>query len=306
MRIGVTTSTFAEVDPGPLELLQSRGLEVILNPYGRRLTKSEAARFIRDLDGLIAGLEPLDRDVLQEATSLKALARVGIGTDNIDFDAAEDLRISVSSTPEPPAAAVAEMTLTAMLSLVRNFCHLSAAFRAGEWRKSIGGSLNGATVLVIGLGRIGRRVASLVDAFGANVLGTDPLIKTEEAPPRVRLVPLYEGLSVADIVSLHASGSEVILSSDELAKVKPGAILLNSARGDLVEETALGEALVSGRIRAAWFDSFWREPYAGNLRELPGFYGTPHVATYTASCRSAMEMQAVRNLLQDLGIPATP
>jgi D-3-phosphoglycerate dehydrogenase / 2-oxoglutarate reductase len=302
MKIGISTSSFGAADEAPIEFLRGRDVLVVPNPYGRRLTRDEAIEFIADLDGLIAGLEPLDRGVLESASRLRAIARVGIGMDNVDQEGAAELGIAVSNTPEPPTDAVAEMTVTAALALVRGFNRRTAEMREARWEKEVTGSLSGAVVQIIGFGRIGRRVAQLLTPFGVRLLATDPLLPQGEEVDGATAVGLEEGLASADIVSLHAAGDQVIIGASELAAMKEGAILLNSARGGLVDQEALGGALDRGAIQAAWFDAFWEEPYSGPLLERDGFYGTPHVGTYTIPCRRGMEMEAAKNIARDLGL----
>ncbi|MCA9441102.1 MAG: hydroxyacid dehydrogenase, partial [Candidatus Omnitrophica bacterium] len=119
LKIAVGPSSFAQEDSTPLDLLMKAGLEIVPNPFGRRLTEDEIIEHLKGVDGLIAGLEPLNRKVIESAPQLKAIARVGIGVTNVDFQAAEDCGVKVSNTPDPPAAAVAELTLAALLSLAR-------------------------------------------------------------------------------------------------------------------------------------------------------------------------------------------
>ncbi len=302
MKVGVTTSSFGSLDDRPIKLLRDLGLEVVLNPYGRRLTRAEAIEFIQDLDGLIAGLEPLDRQVLSGAVRLKAVARVGIGMDNVDRTAAAELGIRVSNTPGPPTLAVAEMTVAAILSLVRGLDSHARAMRAGRWEKQISPSLVGSVVHLVGFGRIGRKVATLLRPFQPELLVTDPLLEADSDLEGAALVPLQEGLARADVVSLHASGNQLVLGPAELSLLKEGAILVNSARGELVDEQAVLNALEEGHLRGVWFDAFWEEPYDGPLLRYDTFMATPHVATYTAPCRSTMETEAAKNLVRDLGI----
>jgi D-3-phosphoglycerate dehydrogenase len=272
----------------------------MLNPYGRRLTPDEATEFTADLDGLIAGLEVLDRTVLSSAGQLKAIARVGIGMDNIDQAAAADLGIKVSNTPEPPTLAVAELTVAAMLGLVRDLEGHARDVRQGVWRKRVTPGIHGAVVHLIGFGRIGRKVAELLRPFCPEILVSDPAVDPEAELPGARLVTLDEGLSRADVVSLHAAGRATVLGPRELSLMKRGAFLLNSARGELVDQDALLRALQSGQLGGAWFDAFWEEPFKGDLLGCENFIPTPHVATYTAPCRSSMEMLAAENIVRDL------
>jgi D-3-phosphoglycerate dehydrogenase / 2-oxoglutarate reductase len=301
-KIAVSTSSFAAQDKAPLKLMEDAGLNVSLNPFGRRLTEEEITTYLKGVDGLIAGLEPLSRQVLSSHPQLKVIARVGIGMDNIDLEAARELGIKVSNTPDEPAAAVAEMTLTALLSLCREIYPANSALHKGNWRKFIGAGLTGTKVLIIGYGRIGQQVARLLRALGAKILVTDPLIQKKELKKGDRKVNLNDGLKIADVISLHASGKKQILGKAELSKIKDGVIILNSARAELVNEDALIAALKLGKIANAWFDVFWEEPYQGRLIKFENVLLTPHMGTYTKQCRRGMEIAAVKNLLRDLNI----
>ncbi|MBL9138393.1 MAG: hypothetical protein JNK85_21170 [Verrucomicrobiales bacterium] len=306
MRIGIGASSFAQEDPAPLRLLEAAGVTVVPNPYRRRMTEPEIMGYLVGdrLDGLLAGLEPLNRRVLEAARgSLKALARIGIGMANVDQEAAREMGIKVSSTPDGPTEAVAEATLAALLCLLRNLEPMNRALHQGEWPKSIGRSLAETTVLVVGFGRIGRRVAATLSSLGARILVCDPHLPADADGGGFPTVTLEQGLSVADAVTLHANGEKVILGREELARLPQGALILNSARGGLVDETALVEALESGRVGKAWLDAFWEEPYRGPLLKYPQVLLTPHAATYTRRCRLSMETEAARNLLRDLGLP---
>lgn len=304
MRIGIGPSTFAQEDRTPLNILQSAGVTVVPNPMGKRLTESETIAYLTTerLDGLLAGLEPLNRRVLEAARpTLKAIARVGIGITNVDVQACRELGIRFSFTPDGPTEAVAEMTLAALLSLSRDLEPMNRAMHSGQWPKQISRSLRELTVLVIGFGRIGRAVARQLSALGCTIHVCDPYLP-QDAPCEFQRVDLKAGLAMADVVSLHASGDSALLGNDEFAAAKPGLIVLNSARGELVDEAALLAALESGQVGKAWFDAFWKEPYAGPLLRFPQVLLTPHTCTYTRRCRLQMESEAARNVLRDLGM----
>jgi D-3-phosphoglycerate dehydrogenase len=301
-RVAIGPSSFAAEDKTPLRLLESSGIEVVPNPYSRRLTEPEIMEHLKNVDGLIAGLEPLNKRVLSAFPELKAVARVGIGMDNVDVEAANELGIKVSNTPDEPAQAVAEMTLAALLALCRGLVPANASLHAGKWQKTVGTGLIGTKVLVIGYGRVGRRVGELLRNFGAEVLVTDPFLSDSQLNDGERLVTLNEGLSEASVVSLHASGNEAILGDNEFRKMQDGVIILNAARGELVDENALIKALENGKVNGAWLDVFWKEPYHGRLLDFEQVLLTPHISTYTRQCRLNMEMAAVKNLLRDLEI----
>ena len=302
LRVAIGPSSFAQEDPTPLEMLRKARVEIVPNPFGRRLTEEEIIHHLQGVDGLIAGLEPLNRHVIESSPQLKVIARVGIGVTNVDFEAAKEHSVAVSNTPDPPAIAVAELTLAALLSIARKLPSANRALHSREWKKEIGFSLMGSKVLLVGYGRIGRRVAHLLRAFGSEILVHDPFLEESALAEGEQPVSLEEGLRVADVVSLHASGTDCLLGKEEIASMKEGAVLLNSARGELVDEGAVTRALESGHLRGAWFDAFWQEPYTGGLCEVESALLSPHVGTYTRQCRLEMESQAVQNLLRDLGV----
>ncbi|MFC1524239.1 phosphoglycerate dehydrogenase [Thermodesulfobacteriota bacterium] len=302
IRVGITPSSFASSNPAPKIALESAGIEVIDNPYKRRLTEQEAFDYLSDKDGLVAGLEPLTQKVLENAKSLKAIARVGIGIENVDLDAAHNLGIKVSNTPDGPTNAVAEMTLTTALVLSRKLLKTNRKMHEGFWVKEIGKGLTGQKMLFVGYGRIGRATAQLMRTFGTEILVYDPFLNEQDLVDGEKAVSLEEGLPQADIISLHANSREIILGPEQFSMAKDGVILLNSARGELVDENAFIAALESGKVAAGWFDAFWQEPYKGRLLEFENVILTPHMGTYTEQCRLAMEMDAVNNLLRDLGL----
>lgn len=301
MKIAISPSSFGS-SPEVLKLLNETGVEIIDNPYKRRLTEDEIKTHLVGVDGLIAGLEPLNRSVLVSAAELKAIARVGIGMSNVDLEAAKDLGIKVSNTPDGPTEAVAEMCLTALLTLLREVSFMNNALHQSKWEKKIGLSVKGLNVLLIGYGRIGRKFAEHLKYLGANLLICDPFVKPDQLSENETSVSLEEGLTKADVISLHASGQDEILGSGEFEKVKPGVVVLNSARGGLINEQSMIDALENGKIGSAWIDAFWTEPYEGKLADYEQVLLTPHAATYTKQCRESMEMAAVQNLLKDLGL----
>ncbi|MBT7901585.1 MAG: hydroxyacid dehydrogenase, partial [Candidatus Marinimicrobia bacterium] len=210
--------------------------------------------------------------------------------------------IIVSNTPDGPTDSVAEMTLAAALSLSRNILQANDAFHKKYWKKSIGIGLKNINVLIVGYGRIGRTVADLFRVMGSQILVCDPLVDQKKLQYGEILLELNEGLKLADIITLHAGGDSPILTVSEFEIMKKGVIILNSARGNLINENALINALDSGKVSSAWLDVFWNEPYKGKLTKYNQVLLTPHMGTYSVQCRKDMEMAAVKNLLRDLGI----
>lgn len=291
MRILCTTSSFTAKFPDEFE--------VIMNPFGRRLSESEVAELLalhRPI-GMVAGVEPLSRAVLSAADGLKVISRCGTGLDNVDLEAARELGIVVRNTPLAPVASVAELTVGLMLCALRKVPVADASVRRGEWPRLKGGLLRGRRVGIVGCGRIGTAVASLLSAFGCELVGFDPLI-TEHTT--LRMVTLAELLCWSDIVSLHAplnDSTRHVIDADALSRMKPGSVLVNTARGGLVDEAALEEALREGRVSAAALDVFEEEPYRGALVEMPErTVLTCHVASSAIEARRQMETEAVENL----------
>lgn len=294
IKVAVGASSFGGGGLEATNLLVSHGYTVVENPYGRKMTEEEIIGHLDGAVGLLAGLEPLNEKVLSACPQLCAIARIGIGMDNVDTDAAVRYNVKVSNTPDGPTYAVAEMTLAALLAIGRQIVSANGDMHAGVWKKRMGYSLAGLRVLLVGYGRIARRFEEMLHSFGAQVSVSDPQY------PELAKAPFYEQLVVADVVSLHAGGKEQILGASELANMKDGAVLLNSARGALVDEAALALALENGKVSAYWADVFSEEPYSGILTQCENAILTPHIATYTALCRGEMEMQAAENLIRDL------
>ena len=294
MKVLTGPSSFGVVDGAPIERLREAGFDVVPNPFGRRLTKPELTALLPGVVGLIAGLEPLSRSVLEQS-DLRAVSRSGVGMSNVDLDTARRLGIAVRNTPDAPTAAVAELTLGATLALLRQLVPMSVDLHAGRWIRHPGAQLEGRTVAVVGLGRIGRRVSALLLAFGAKVIAVDPNVHSTEPP--IELLSLGEALRRADIVTVHASGEQVILGQAELLLVKPGAFVLNGGRGGLVNEEALCAVLDSGRVAGAWVDAFSHEPYSGPLTRYPQVLLTPHAGSFTAECRRDDRRREVPNII---------
>ena len=268
-----------------------------MNPYRRKLSKDELLALLPGVTGLIAGLEPLTRDVLAQS-SLKVISRCGVGVSNVDLEAARDLGIAVRITPDAPTLAVAELTVGAMLALLRRIPEMDRDLHQKKWNRQTGSQLTKKTVAIVGFGRIGRKVADFLRPFDVRLLVVDPAIKAGEA--NVEVVTLDQALRESMILSLHASGESQLIGARELATMSRGSILLNAGRGGLVDEAALAEALKTGHLAGAWIDTFGDEPYSGSLCDVSRALLTPHAGSATQECRSRMESEAVENLLSAL------
>ncbi len=304
----VALSTFCEHDNTPLQILEKSGLPFSIHDTGKRITPAELRIEGRHATVIVAGVETYDAQTLGELPDLKCISRCGVGTDAIDLDAARSRGITVLNTPDVPTNAVAELALSMFLALSRNLKVQANIMQAHRWERVESHLLNSKTVGVIGLGRIGRRVAFLARQFGASVVATDPQASAESATALgISLVGLDELLQVSDIISLHAAKSSkapLRLDEAEMRRMKRGAIIVNLARGDMVSESALLDALRTGHLAGAGLDVFESEPYSGPLCDLDQVLLTPHSATLPVETRVAMEIQCVQNALDfTLGTP---
>lgn len=298
----ISTSSF-DVNNNPhVQQLIQKGLQVVTNPHGRKLTEDEIVELLTDdVIGLVAGVEPLTARVLASTKSLKVISRCGTGMDSVDLVAAKQHDIAVFNTPEAPAQAVAELTLGLMLATLRRIGKIDRALRKREWLRTPGNLLAAQTVGIVGLGHIGRRVARLCQAFGAKVIAHDPYVSQSSAD--VTLMPLAQLLVEANLVSLHlpySADAHHLLDAKALASMKPRSIVINAARGGLVDEVALDEALNSGHLSAAALDAFEQEPYQGPLLNNDNIIVTAHIGSLAKEARRNMETEAAENLLQGL------
>jgi len=280
--------------------LKNAGVEVKLNPFAARLTEDQVIELLgTDTIGLIAGLEPLTKNVLQAAKSLKVIARVGTGLDSVDLATAKQLGITVLNTPDAPTKAVAELTLAHILGLLRHVSQADRQVRVGVWKGLMGSLLETKAVGIVGFGRIGKRVATLLSAFGASVIISDAQVSKSVYPN----VELDELCIKSDILSLHLPYNEAthhIINEKNLNLMKKGSYIVNISRGGLVDETALLAALKSGHLAGAALDCFEQEPYEGELRNLETVQITAHMGSYARETRDLMEQEASRLLVDAL------
>ncbi len=299
-KILITTSSFNTETP-EIKALENAGYEIVLNPHKRRLSEAEAKELLTpEIVGMVAGVEPLTRDVLQGAQNLRVVSRCGAGLDSVDLEAAKEFGIVVTNTPEAPSSAVAELAVGLMLDALRGISLQDRSIRSGGWERPNGGLLGARTVGVIGLGYIGSKVARYVSAFGAKVTACDPAARISE---HVEFVEMDELLATSDIVSLHipyCKENHHLLDRAKLESMKKGAILINTARGGLVDEDALYDVLKSGHLSCAALDVYEEEPYSGKLKELDNIVLAAHVGSYAKETRTKQEAEAAQNLLDAL------
>ena len=300
-KVLITTSSFSLGNFAQAKSLHDAGISLEMNPHGRRLSEDEVAELVAtDVIAILAGLEPLTDRVLSNAKSLRVIARCGTGLDSVDLQAASRLGIDVFNTPDAPTQAVAELTIAHMLNSLRHISTTDSNMRSGKWTPTMGSLLATKTVGLIGVGRIGSAVAKLAQAFGARVIGFDPVVSSHNS---VELLSLDEVLNQSDIVSLHVPINDQthhIVNASAISRMKPGSIVVNVSRGGLIDESALHDALKSQHLSGAALDCFEDEPYSGPLLQLPGVHVTAHMGSYARETRDLMEVEASTNLVNGL------
>jgi phosphoglycerate dehydrogenase-like enzyme len=293
--------------------LQDAGFELVDGyQVGEKPPEEKLAEALHGIWATVAGSEPYTRNVLEQAVNLKAIARCGVGFDAIDVEAATQRGIAVVITPEGNFDSVADFALTLMLACLRRLIVAHQTVLSGGWRMdSLSGDLCGATVGIVGLGRIGRAVARRLRGFECGILAVEPypdLTACRELG--VELTTLAEMLPRVDVLTLHVPRTpETIkmIGATELARMKPSAMLVNTARGSIVDEQALYQALSSGALAGAALDVFEHEPLAKDdpLRGCPNLILSGHVSAFTR-LSTQRTMDAVTDALLDLASGKTP
>ena len=301
-RVLVTATSYGAHDSALKTTLESRVGEVVYNPSGKPYTAEELAALIPGFDAVIAGLDRFDRQVIARADCLRVIARYGTGVDNVDLEAAREKGIIVTNTPAANADSVAELTVGLILALARNIVRADRETRVGLWPRLQGISVNGKSVGLIGFGAIGRRVAQKLSGLGCQVLAYDPYADPTSARELARFVSREEVIAAADFLSLHCpltAQTRGMVDETFLKTMKRGAFLINTARGELVDEAALVAALKEGRLRGAALDVFTRQPPGADhpLLAMPQVIVTPHMGAHSDHAANAMGWGALNNCL---------
>lgn len=307
MKVLTTPRSYGKSDPALFDLLRQASLEVVRNETGSILRKEDMIALLADCDGVIVGVDPLDADVIAAAPRLRAIAKYGVGVDNIDLEAARARGIRVSRTVGANSEAVADYAMTLMLSVARRAVSIDRRCREGDWRKVTTRDVSGATLGLMGLGAIGKHVARRAQGFGMRVLAHDPFWDEAYAQANhITHATPEEIYTQADFLSLHLPLTEEtrgIIGAAEIAQMRPEAILINTARGGLIDEAALLDALESGRLYGAGIDAFAQEPPEDpRWFRLENVVLGSHCAASTAGAARNMGRMATENLIRDLGL----
>jgi len=305
MKVLITTVPFANKDRRPLNLLEENNIEYVINPLNKKLTESELIELVSDFDVIIAGTEIISDRVMEKANNLNMISRVGIGLDGVDLVAAEKRGIKVSYTPDAPAPAVAELTIGMMLTLLRSVHVSNTQMHAGQWHRFFGRRLSNVTIGIIGAGRIGKGVIKHLQGF------SNPHILVNDIDPDLQFGGQYDLEWVskeqiyreADVVSLHlplTGKTKNMIRTEHLLMMKKDAIILNTARGGIINENDLYDVLQTGHLSGVAIDVFDFEPYTGKLRDIERCLLTAHMGSMSVDCRTRMEIEATEEAVRFL------
>lgn len=308
MKILVTPTSFLKPENAESKaMLEAFADEVVYNDLGRPLQPEEILERLDGVDGYLAGLDYINADVLAKApASLKVISRYGAGVDRVDMPAATAKGIKVTNTPGTNAVAVCELAFALMLSAARSIPKLDQAVRKGEWPRSQGIELKGKTLGIIGLGAIGKNLATRAIAFGMTVMAYDPFLDKKFAEEHGieagdDAAALEKVISSANFLSLHVpliDSTRHMIDAAAIAKMPDGAVIINTARGGIVDEDAVADALKSGKLAAVCLDAFEQEPVTDSpLLAFDNVIMTPHTGAHTNEAVSGMGKMAVENII---------
>jgi len=299
-RVVVTSRSFSRHPVLRAELL-ARYEHVTFNETGASLAGDSLVAFLRGHSKAITALEVINEKVIKSLPELRTISKIGVGTDMVDKDALQRYGVKFRFAVGTNSRSVAELVIAFAINMLRHVIPSNHELRAGEWRQIKGRCLSGQTVGLIGAGHVGQEVVKLLQPFGCRVIAFDVVDHHEFYQEyNVVALSLEQLLSESDIVSLHVPLNDFtrrLINEDRLTKMKPSAVLINTARGDLVDEVALKTALKSGQLAAAAFDVFANEPPGDDeLLSLPNFLGTPHIGGSTEEAILAMGRAAIAGL----------
>lgn len=269
------------------------------------LSEEELIRLLDGCDGYIAGLDNITDRVIKSAKQLKVISRWGVGYDKVDLKAAREQGVAVTYTPGTNSRSVAELVLGLMISCARDICGQNKLVHDGEWPNQNGMELLGKKIGIIGFGAIGRHLGEITSAIGMQVYAYDPYFNEEFAKEKgIRKADVHTIIKECDFISLHVPvtvETKNMIGAEEIASMKEGAILINAARGGLVDEQAAADALRSGKLAAAAFDAFVQEPPVDSpLKYAPNVIMLPHTGAHTFDSVKNMGMMAVENVIAEL------
>jgi len=298
-KIYISAYPFCQTSLEPLKLLKKNNLKYVVNKKKRRHTEKEIYKIIKNYNGLIADTEPLTKSVLNNGKILKIISRVGIGLNSVDLKTAKEKKITVAYTPDAPTLAVVDLTLSFILISIRNVVKHHENMRKNIWIRFAGKRLPYLNIGIIGLGRIGSRVAKALIKLGAKKIFYNDLVK-KKINKNIILKSKNFIYKNCDLISFHiplTDKTNKLISFNQLKIMKKDCILINTARGEIFDERSLMLFLKKNKSAIAVLDVFEREPYKGKLSKVKNCIVTPHIGSMSVDCRERMELEATKSII---------
>ena len=292
-KILIATSSYGKINYRNNLFFKKNNIKIIRNKLKRKLKKIELINILKDkaVIAVIAGLEEYDEEVIN-TSNLKIIVRLGSGISNIDLECARKNKIKIFSSPIPTVSSVTELTIGALLVLLRNLDHSNAHLKNKKWIRFKGELISEKKVLILGYGRIGKAVSKVLLSLGAKIYVHDPNVKSIKNK-KIKTISLIKGLKICDVISMHTNTENEILGEKQFKLMKNGSIILNSSRGKTISEKYLINAIKTGVVSRAWLDVFNEEPYSGELTNLENVFLTPHIGSFTIKTRNEMEIECL-------------
>ena len=298
LKILVSASPFCEHDLKPINILKKNNIHYDLNPKGRKLTENEITNIIEKYDGLIADVETLNMKVLSKAKNLKIISRVGIGVNNIDLKFAKKKKIIVSNTPDAPTPAVVELNLSLIFALIRNVVIHNTELKKGNWERLLGLRLPFLTIGILGLGRVGSSLAKKLLKIGCKKILYNDLNKKKTNSRTIFKSKdyIFKNCDLICLILPETLKTKNFLNKQIFKQMKKTSFIINTSRGELINEKDLLNFLKKKYFSGIALDVFNNEPYKGEFRKFNRCILTPHIGSHTIDCRNKMELEATKNI----------
>lgn len=303
MRVFISLNQFCHFSNIPKKLLKRYNIECIDNPLKRKLTEEDLIRYQGNCDFILAGTEKISKKVINKNKNLKVISRVGVGIDNIDLKYAKKKQIKIFNTPSAPSDSVAEFSLALILNSIKQINLMDTRIRKKKWIKLQGKMINDLNIGIVGTGNIGSKLIKLLSFLKPkNILAYDREKKFDLIKKfNVSYVSKKVLLKNSDLISLHLSSNhktKKFIGEEEFKLMKKTAIIINTSRGDIIDEKKLENALKRKIIAFAALDAFEKEPYSGCMINLENCLITSHSSSFTESARKMMEIHATKNIIR--------
>ncbi|MCG8485332.1 MAG: phosphoglycerate dehydrogenase [Clostridia bacterium] len=303
MKVLITPRSFGQNSKVPFEMLKENGWTIIKNPYGRILTEEEMEDLIADADGVIIGVDPLNKSVLKAAKKLKVISKYGVGLDNVDLEYAKEKNIKVFNVKNGNSDAVADYAFALMLAVSRKVVLIDRECRKNNWKKIKSLEVCNKTIGIVGLGEIGKGMANRAKGFNMTILAYDVLKDEAYAKENdIQYVELEQLIKESDYITIHLpllESTKNLFGYEAFEKMKERAVIINTARGGIIEENALYDALTNEKIYGAGIDVFEEEPPRDKrFLELDNIVLGSHCAASSLEAIDNMSIRSVENLFK--------